>query len=149
MTRQRQFKKLAHSLYECKYHVVFCPKYRYKILQEEVAKYVMQQIYRLCNQKDDVEVVEGNVQIDHVHLVVSIPPKYAISQFMGFLKGKLALQLFDRFPQLRKKYWGQHVWSRGYCVSTVGLDEERIKKYVKWQHSKDKDAHVTQGKLFK
>jgi len=104
----RQFKKLAHSLYECKYHVVFCPKYRYKILQEEVAKYVMQQIYRLCSQKDGVEVVEGNVQIDHVHLVVSIPPKYAVSRFMGFLKGKLALQLFDRFPQLRKKYWGQH-----------------------------------------
>ena len=102
----RQFEKLAHSLYECKYHVVFCPKYRYKILQEEVAKYVMQQIYRLCSQKDGVEVVEGNVQIDHVHLVVSIPPKYALSQFMGFLKGKLALQLFDRFPQLRKKYWG-------------------------------------------
>ena len=108
----------------------------------------MQQIYRLCSQKDGVEVVEGNVQIDHVHLVVSIPPKYAVSQFMGFLKGKLALQLFDRFPQLRKKYWGQHVWSRGYCVSTVGLDEERIKKYVKWQRSKDKDADVTQGKLF-
>lgn len=83
-----------------------------------------------------------------VHLVVSIPPRYVVSQFMGFLKGKLALQLFDRFPQLRKKYWGQHVWSRGYCVSTVGLDEERIKKYVKWQRSKDKDADVTQGKLF-
>ena len=75
----RQFKRLAHSIYECKYHVVFCPKYRYKILQDEVSNYVKQQIYRLCSQKEDVEVVEVNVQPDHIHLVISIPPKYAVS----------------------------------------------------------------------
>ena len=144
----RQFKRLAHSLYECKYHVVFCPKYRYKILQAEVSSYVELQIYRLCSQKDDVEVVEVNVQSDHIHLVVSLPPKYAVSQFMGFLKGKLALRLFDRFPQLRRRYWGQHVWSRGYCVSTVGLDEERIKKYVQWQNRKEAAIDAAQGKLF-
>ena len=143
-----QFKRLAHSLYECKYHVVFCPKYRYKILQDEVENYVKQQIYRLCSQKEDVEVVEVNVQPDHIHLVVSLPPKYAVSQFMGFLKGKLALRLFDRFPRLRRRYWGQHVWSRGYCVSTVGLDEERIKKYVQWQNRKEAAADAAQGKLF-
>lgn len=80
------------------------------MLQNDVSKYVTQQIYHLSNQKDGVEVLEVNVQVDHVHLVVSIPPKYAISQYMGFLKGKLALRLFDRFPQLRKRYWGQHVW---------------------------------------
>ena len=144
----RQFKKLAHSLYECKYHIVFCPKYRYKILQDEVAQYVKQQIYLLSNQKADVEIIEVNVQSDHVHLVATIPPKYAVSQFMGFLKGKLALRLFDRYPQLRKKYWGQHVWPRGYCVSTVGLDEERIVKYVKWQNKKDENSDATQGRLF-
>ena len=144
----RQFKKLAHSLYECKYHIVFCPKYRYKILREEVAKYVERKIHVLCSQKDDIEVIAINVQPDHVHLVVSIPPKYAVSQFMGFLKGKLALDLFDHYPELRKKYWGQHVWSRGYCVSTVGLDEERIKKYVKWQNQKSEDSEATQGRLF-
>jgi putative transposase len=71
----RQFKKLAHSLYECKYHVIFCPKYRYKILQDEVSQYVKQQIYRLCSQKDGVEVLEVNVQEDHVHIVLAIPPK--------------------------------------------------------------------------
>ena len=142
----RRFKKLAHSLYECKYHIVFCPKYRYKILQGEVREYVTQQIYRLCNQKDGVEVLEVNVQEDHVHVVLSVPPKYAVSELMGFLKGKLALRLFDRFPALRKRYWGQHVWSRGYCVSTVGLDEERIRKYVKWQNERNQDA--TQGSLF-
>jgi len=113
-----------------------------------VSNYVKQQIYRLCSQKEDVEVVEVNVQPDHIHLVVSVPPKYAVSQFMGFLKGKLALRLFDRFPQLRRRYWGQHVWSRGYCVSTVGLDEERIKKYVQWQNRKEAAADVAQGKLF-
>ena len=144
----RRFKRLAHSLYECKYHVVFCPKYRYKILQDEVSNYVKQQIYRLCSQKEDVEVVEVNVQPDHIHLVISLPPKYAVSQFMGFLKGKPALRLFDRFPQLRRRYWGQHVWSRGYCVSTVGLDEERIKKYVQWQNRKEAAAEAAQGKLF-
>ena len=127
--------------------VVFCPKYRYKILQDEVAEYVEQQIYRLRGQKDGVEVVEANVQRDHVHVVLSIPPKYAVSQFMGFLKGKLALRLFDRFPQLRKRYWGPHMWSRGYCVSTVGLDEERIKKHVRWQDRKDAEVEATQGRL--
>ena len=144
----RQFRKLAHSLYECKYHIVFCPKYRYKILQREVANYVKQQIYRLSNEKHDVEVMEVNVQADHVHLVVSIPPKYAVSQYMGFLKGKLALRLFDRFPQLRKRYWGQHVWSRGYCASTIGLDEERVRKYVKWQTEKEQESEGKQDRLF-
>ena len=144
----RRFKKLAHSLYECKYHIVFCPKYRYKILDEKVALYVKQQIYQLCNQKQGIEVIELNVQPDHVHLILSIPPKYAVSKVVGFLKGKLALKLFDRFPNLRKRYWGQHVWSRGYCVSTIGLDEDRIRKYVKWQNRKDEDADSGQGRLF-
>ena len=144
----RQLKKLAHSVYECKYHIVFCPKYRYKILQSEVARYVRQQIYRLSNQKDGIEVLEVNVQPEHIHLIVSIPPKYAVSQYMGFLKGKLALRLFDQYPALRKRYWGQHVWSRGYCVSTVGLDEERILRYVQWQVEKDKENEGQQGRLF-
>ena len=144
----RQFKKLAHSLYECKYHIVFCPKYRYKILEEKVALFVKQQIYRLCNQKDGLEVIELNIQPDHVHLILSIPPKYEVSKVVGFLKGKMGLKLFDKFPMLRKKYWGRHVWSRGYCVSTVGLDEERIRKYVRWQNRREEDAASGQGRLF-
>ena len=143
----RQFKKLSHSLYECKYHVVFCPKYRYKILSKDVKNYVTEQIYRLCNQKDGVEVLELNVQEEHIHLLVSIPPKYAVSEFMGFLKGKLALKMFDRFPELRKRYWGQHVWSRGYCVSTVGLDEDKVSKYVKWQNQKERVFEAKQKRL--
>ena len=126
----------------------FCPKYRYKILDKVISEYSKQQIYRLCNQKDGVEVLELNVQLDHVHLVVTIPPKYAVSRFMGYLKGKLGLGLFDRFPQLRKRYWGQHVWSRGYCVSTVGLDEDRIRKYVKWQTKREEKFAGNQDRLF-
>ena len=120
----------------------------YKILDEIVSKYVHQEIYRLCSQKSGVEILELNVQMDHVHLVASVPPKYAISRFMGYLKGKLALRVFDRFPQLRKRYWGQDVWARGYCVSTVGLDEDRIRKYVKWQTKKEESIANNQGRLF-
>jgi putative transposase len=144
----RQFRKLAHSLYECKYHVVFCPKYRYKSLQREVAEYVQRQIYWLSSQKDGIEVLEVHIQPEHVHLVVSIPPKYAVSEYMGFLKGKLALRLFDQYPELRKRYWGQHVWAKGYCVSTIGLDEERILKYVRWQTEQEKEREGQQGRLF-
>jgi len=145
MTR---FKRLSHSLYECKYHVVFCPKYRYRIFKDGVGEYTQQQVYRLCQQKDQVEVLELNVQPDHVHLVVSLPPKYAVSEFMGYLKGKLALRLFQRYEHLGRRYWGRHLWSRGYCVSTIGLDEEKIRKYVKWQEQQEKDDEATQGKLF-
>jgi putative transposase len=144
----RQFKRLAHSVYECKYHIVFCPKYRYRILRDEVAEYTKQQIYRLCEQKDAVEVIELKVQVDHVHLVVSIAPKYAVSSFMGYLKGKLAIRLFERYDKLGRRYWGRHLWSRGYCVSTIGLDEDQIRKYVKWQEQREKRLEAIQGELF-
>ena len=127
----KRFKNLAHSIYECKYHFVFCPKYKYRVLKDEVAEYVKQEIYRLCNQKEDVEVLELNVQIDHVHMIASIPLKYAVSSFMGYLKGKLAIRLLNRYERLARRYWGRHLWSRGYCVTTIGLDEEQIRKYVK------------------
>lgn len=144
----RQFKRLSHSIYERKYHIVLCPKYRYRILRDEMAEYTRQQIYRLCRQKDGVEVLELTVRLDHVHLVVSIPPKYAVSNFMGYLKGKLAIRLFDRYERLGRRYWGRHLWSRGYCVSTIGLDEDKIRKYVKWQGQREKRLEATQGKLF-
>ena len=144
----RRLKKLSHSVYECKYHIVFCPKYRYKILQEEVVNYVTEKMYRLCGYKDGVEVLEMNVQPDHVHLVMSIAPKYAVSEIMGFVKGKLALGMCDQFPQLKRRFWGWHVWSRGYCVATVGLDEDDIRQYVRWQHKRDETATTKQGRLF-
>ena len=142
-----RFKKLSHSIYECKYHVVFCPKYRYRVFKEEIGEYVKQKIYRLCQQKEQVEVLELNVQADHVHLVVSIPPKYSVSNFMGYLKGKVAIRVFHRYEKLGRRYWGRHLWSRGYCVSTVGLDEEKKRQYVKWQEQKEKQLEAIQGRL--
>ena len=140
----RRFRKLSHTLYECKFHVVFCPKYRLRVLREEIAEYCRQQIYQLCRQKEGVEVLELSIQPDHVHVILSIPPKYAVSNVVGYLKGKLAHQ----YEQLGKRYWGRHLWSRGCCVSTLGLDEERIRKYVEWQEKREKDDEDTQRRLF-
>ena len=144
----REFKKLSHTLYQCKYHIVFCPKYRYRILTGDVGAYVTQEIYRLCTQKDGIEVLEANVQAEHVHIVLSIPPKYSVSKVMGFLKGKLALRVLNHFSSLRKRYWGNHLWSRGYCVSTVGLDEIKIRKYVQWQEAQERYQETGQKRLF-
>ena len=132
-----EFKKLAHAIWECKYHIVWCPKYRFKILQGPLQKSVEEIITQLCEWKK-LEMLEMNVQEDHVHLLISIPPKYAVSDVVGFLKGKCAIKVFDRHLELKKRYWGRHFWAKGYCVSTVGLDEEKIRKYVKWQREKDK-----------
>jgi putative transposase len=143
----QRFKRLSHSIYECKYHIVFCPKYRYRIFKE-VGEYTKRQIYSLCRQKELVEVLELNIQPDHIHVVMSIPPKYAVSAVMGYLKGKLSLRLFQQYEHLGRRYWGRHLWSRGYCVSTVGLDEEKIRKYVKWQQKQEKEIEAAQAKLF-
>ena len=142
-----RFRKLTHTIFECKYHIIFCPKYRFKVLKDEVAEFVKQQLYYLCKQKDMLEILELNIQIDHVHIVISIPPKYAVSSIMGFLKGKMTMKLFRRYEKMGKRYWGRHFWSRGYCVSTVGLDEEQIRKYVKWQDQKDRDIDQMQLKI--
>jgi len=121
-----EYKKLTHTIYECKYHIVFCPKYRFKIFKGDIAEYSRQKLYDLARQKDNLEVIELNVQSDHVHMIISIAPKYSVSGIVGFLKGKLTTSLFYRYEKLGKKYWGRHLWSRGYCVSTVGFDEEKI-----------------------
>ena len=134
------FKKLSHTLYECKYHIVFCPKYRHRILKGEVADYCRREFYNLMRQKDQVEVLELNIQADHVHTVVSIPPKYSVSSIMGFLKGRLSLSLFRRYERLGKRFWGRHLWARGYCASTIGLNEEQIRKYVRWQEQQEMEA---------
>jgi putative transposase len=125
-----------------------CPKYRHRIFKDEIAEYAKQQLYGLCRQKELVELLELNVLADHIHLVVSIPPKYSVSAITGYLKGKLSIRLFQKYERLGKRYWGQHLWSRGYCVSTVGLDEDKIRKYVKWQEKKEKEVEQVQKGLF-
>ena len=134
---QQRYKRLAHSVWLCTYHIVFCPKYRYKILEGRAEVLVRNHLYNLCGQKDQVAIVEINIQPDHVHLVVSIPPKFSVSEIMGWLKGKTAIKLFQEQRELSKQYWGRHIWARGYCVSTVGLNEEQIRKYVKWQQERE------------
>ncbi len=133
-----RFKKISHVIYQCKYHIVWCPKYRFRILKGAVAHFVEETIRSLCVWKK-IEIVEMNVQEDHVHIILDIPPRYSISDVLGILKGKTAIKLFKSYPGLKKKpYWGNHFWSRGYCVSTIGIDEEKIRKYVKYQEDHEK-----------
>jgi putative transposase len=145
----KRFKKLSHTLYECKFHIVTCPKCRFRIFKDEIAQYTKQQVYILCGQKELVEIMELSVQADHIHLVLWIPPKYSVSSIMGFVKGKLALRLFERYEKLGKRYWGRHLWARGYCVSTVGLTEKQIRAYVKRQEEKEKEIEQRQLNMFK
>jgi putative transposase len=134
-----RFKKLAHAVWECKYRVVWCPKYRFRILSGEVGRSIREIIRQLCEWKQ-VEILEGNVQKDHIHLVLSVPPKYSIAETIGFIKGKSAIKVFDRHLELKRRYWGRHFWAKGYCLSTVGLDEVQIRKYVRWQTHMDRKA---------
>jgi len=107
------------------------------VLEGKGEVFVRNTLYRLCGQKDHVTIEEINISPDHVHLILSIPPKYSVSEMMGYLKGKTAIRLFESQKELSRRYWGKHLWARGYCVSTVGLDEEKIKKYVKWQQNQE------------
>ena len=140
-----KYRKLSHVVYKCDYHIVFVPKYRFRILKDEIKSLVEHDIKMLSEWKD-VIVEEMNVQDNHVHLVVSIPPKVSVSEYMGILKGKLAIKLFKSYPTLKKKpYWGNHFWQRGYFVNTVGINEDMIKRYVKYQEKEEKkhenDSH--------
>ena len=119
-------------------------------MKGQVGKYLEQRIESLCEWKQ-VEILELNVMEDHIHMVVTIPPKISISVIMGILKGKTAISLFKNYPALKKKpYWGKHFWSRGYCVSTVGLDEEKIRRYVKFQEENERleESHQQEFGLF-
>ena len=133
-----KYRKQSHVIYKCDYHIVWVPKYRLRILRGTIKGLVDTDVRMLCEWKS-CEVQELNVQDDHVHFLVSVPPKVSISKLMGTLKGKLAIKLFKSYPDLKKKpYWGNHFWARGYFVSTVGLDEEMIRKYVKHQEKEEK-----------
>lgn len=138
--------KLAHVVWDCKYHIVLVPKYRYGVFRKEVREAVREEIRKLCTWMR-IEIIEGNVCNDHVHICMAIPPKYAVSEVIGTIKGKTAIRMFNRFPELRKKYWGSHFWSRGYYANTVGRNEEMIKQYIKDQDKLDRLEN--QGKLFR
>ncbi len=125
-------------MYQWSYHIVWTPKYRFRILEGEIANIVETKVRAICEWKG-VEIVKLKVMKDHVHMVVSVPPRVSISAFMGIVKGKTAIALFKDKQELKKKpYRGNHFWSRRYCVTTIGMDEEKIWRYVKYQEENER-----------
>jgi len=132
-----RFKRMSHTIWQCEYHIVWTPKYRYRVLQGKVKEEV-EAVIREQSRQQGVAVVELNVQVDHVHLLAAVPPKLSVSAYMGRVKGKAALRVFSVCRDLRRqRYWGNHFWAQGDCVSTVGLDHEMIRKHVKWQERQE------------
>ena len=127
---------LAHTKWMCKYHIVFTPKYRRKMIYNQLKMDIRDILKQLCSYKG-VEIIEGHIMPDHIHMLVSIPPKYSISSFMGYLKGKSALMIFDRHANLKYKYGNRHFWCRGYYVDTVGKNKKRIEEYIRNQLQDD------------
>ena len=128
---------LAHTRWLCKYHIVFTPKYRRKAIFNQYRESIGEILRRLCEYKG-VHIIEGHLMIDHVHMLVTIPPKISVSSFMGYLKGKSELMIFDKYANLKYKYGNRHFWAEGYYVSTVGLNEATVKKYIAEQEMHDK-----------
>ena len=127
---------LSHSKWLCKYHIVFTPKYRRKVIYYQLRADIQKIIKDLCKWKG-IEIVEGHMMSDHVHLLLSIPPKYSISQIMGYLKGKSAMMIFERHANLKYKFGNRHFWAEAYYVSTVGLNTATIQKYIREQEKED------------
>lgn len=128
-----RLKRLSHSGYACQYHIVFCPKYQHRVFKDEMASYTHRAMIEISQRKAAIEVLELNGQPDQIHRVVSLAPQYAVSEFVGYLKGKLAFQWFRQVEHFGKRFWGRPLWSTGYCGSTIGVNEEEIRTYVKWQ----------------
>ncbi len=140
----KDWQSQAHVKWECKYHVVILPKYRRKALYGRVRREVGRIIRDLCRQKG-IELVEGNAVDDHIHMLLSVPPKYSIAMTLGYLKGKSAIRIHREVLKTRGTLFGRSFWARGYCVSTVGLDEHRIREYIRDQEKHQRDQE--QGEL--
>ena len=123
---------LSHTVWECKYHVVWVPKKRRRVIYGKLRQEIVRILKRLCEYKK-IEIVEGKACLDHIHLCLSIPPKYSVAGMIGYLKGKSSMVIFEQFSKLKKNFKGHHFWARGYYVNTVGLDEGKIKKYIRDQ----------------
>ena len=139
---------LAHTKWMCKYHIVFAPKYRRKVIYNQIRKDIGEILRALCKYKG-VEIIEGHLMPDHVHMLVSIPPKYSVSSVMGYLKGKSALMIFEKHANLKYKYGNRHFWCQGYYVSTVGMNEATIRKYIEEQEQRDQAVDRLSMKEYK
>ena len=132
-----EYESLSHSKWECKYHVVFIPKYRRKVLYGQLRQYLGEVFRKLAEQKES-RVEEGHLMPDHVHMMISIPPKYAVAQVIGFIKGKSAIHLARVYGERKRNFVGQHFWARGYWVSTIGKNEAAARRYIQDQEKEDK-----------
>jgi putative transposase len=133
------YQSLAHSKWDCKYHVVFVPKRRRKTLFGEIRR-ELGPIFRDLARQKECEIVEGHLMPDHVHICIAIPPKYAVASVIGFMKGKSAIAIARRFLGKERNFTGEHFWARGYAVSTVGFELETIRKYIREQESNDEEG---------
>ncbi len=145
--KEKDIETLQHTTWRCQYHVVFAPKYRRMAIYGQIKKDIGQILRKLCEQKG-VETIEAQACPDHVHMLLSIPPKYSVSQIMGYLKGKSGLMIFDRHANLKYKYGDRHFWARGYCVDTVGRNKKQIQEYIKHQLEEDQIADQMSLKEF-
>ena len=130
------YKSLSHTRWECKYHIVFIPKNRRKVLYQQLNKELREIFVELARQRES-KIEKGSIQPDHVHMVISIPPKYSVAQVVGYIKGKSAIYIAHHYGKKQRNFAGEHFWSRGYYVSTVGKDEKKIKEYVRRQQAED------------
>lgn len=129
---------LSHTSYRCKYHIVIVPKYRRMVIYNKLRKDIVQILMLLINRKPDVKLIEGEACPDHIHMLIEIPPKYSVAEFMGYLKSKSTLMIFDRHANLKYKYGSRHFWAKGYFVDTVGKNEKVIAEYIRNQLQEDK-----------
>jgi putative transposase len=132
-----EYQSLSHTRWDCKYHVIFIPKYRRRALYGQLRRHLGEVFRKLAEQKES-RIEEGHLMPDHVHMMIAIPPKYAVSQVVGFIKGKSAIHLARSYAERSRNFVGQHFWARGYFVSTVGRDEEVIREYIRHQEEEDK-----------
>ncbi len=132
----RDYKSLAHTRWDCKYHVVFIPKNRRKVIYGNLRRYLGEIFHELARRKG-VKIVEGHLMPDHIHMCISIPPKYAVSNVVGYLKGKSAIAIARKFKGRQRNFTGESFWARGYFVSTVGLDENMVREYIRNQEKED------------
>jgi putative transposase len=130
---------LSHTMWECKYHIVFAPKYRRQVIYGKIKADIGKILRELCERKD-IEIIEAQLCKDHVHMLIRIPPKYSVSEIMGYLKGKSSLMIFDRHANLKYKYGNRHFWCRGYYVDTVGKNTQKIAEYIRNQLQEDSTA---------
>ena len=131
-----EFESLSHSRWECKFHVVFIPKCRRKALYGRLRKH-MGEVFRDLARRKECQILEGHLMQDHVHMLIAIPPKYAVSQVVGYIKGKSAIHIARVYGERSRNFVGQHFWAKGYFVSTVGRDEEQIRRYIRDQEKED------------